>query len=167
MISILSTSYMRIKHLLFVVSFLFSLPVLSQETDSISHTYPILGYYRLGMTGEEFLSQMYKMQSETGLQDSISFQTQYLIDVNGINFDMDGGPASSCLDISATTCSLYKPDATPLYFAGGNLFPRWEIGFFYRQCLIINRLGCRALLHAGRISLARKPISHKSHVRHS
>ena len=122
MISILSTSYMRIKHLLFVVSFLFSLPVLSQETDSISHTYPILGYYRLGMTEEEFLSQMYKMQSETGLQDSISFQTQYLIDVNGINFDMDGGPASSCLDISATTCSLYKPDATPLYFAGGTYF---------------------------------------------
>ena len=122
MISILSTSYMRIKHRLFVVSFLFSLPVLSQETDSISHTYPILGYYRLGMTEEEFLSQMYKMQSETGLQDSISFQTQYLIDVNGINFDMDGGPASSCLDISATTCSLYKPDATPLYFAGGTYF---------------------------------------------
>ena len=53
MISILSTSYMRIKHLLFVVSFLFSLPVLSQETDSISHTYPILGYYRLGMTEEQ------------------------------------------------------------------------------------------------------------------
>ena len=48
--SILSTPYMRIKHLLFVASFLFSLPVLSQKTDSISHTYPILGYYRLGFT---------------------------------------------------------------------------------------------------------------------
>ena len=122
MISILSTSDMRIKHLLFVASFLFSLPVLSQKTDSISHTNPILGYYRLGMTGEEFLSQMYKMQSETELQDSISFQTQYLIDVNGINFDMEGGPASTCLDISATTYALYKSDATPLFFAGGTYF---------------------------------------------
>ena len=74
------------------------------------------------MTGEEFLSQMYKMQSETELQDSISFQTQYLIDVNGINFDMDGGPASTCLDISATTYTLYKSDATPLFFAGGTYF---------------------------------------------
>ena len=142
MISILSTSYMRIKHLLFVVSFLFSLPVLSQETDSISHTYPILGYYRLGMTEEEFLSQMYKMQSETGLQDSL-FRHQ---------------------------CNNLLPIQTRCHtaiFCRGYLFPRWEIGFFYRQCLIINRLGCRALLHAGRIFLARKPISHKSHVRHS
>jgi hypothetical protein len=122
MISMLSTSDMRIKHLLFVASFLFSLPILSQKTDSISHTNPTLGYYRLGMTGEEFLSQMYKMQSETELQDSISFQTQYLIDVNGINFDMDGGPASTCLDISATTYTLYKSDATPLFFAGGTYF---------------------------------------------
>ena len=122
MISILSTSDMRIKHLLFVASFLFSLPVLSQKTDSISHTNPIMGYYRLGMTGEEFLSQMYKMQSETELQDSISFQTQYLIDVNVINFDMEGGPASTCLDISATTYALYKSDATPLFFAGGTYF---------------------------------------------
>ena len=122
MISILSTSDMRIKHLLFVASFLFSLTVLSQKTDSISHTNPILGYYRLGMAGEEFLSQMYKMQSETELQDSISFQTQYLIDVNGINFDMEGGPASTCLDISATTYALYKSDATPLFFAGGTYF---------------------------------------------
>ena len=129
MISILSTSYMRIKHLLFVVSFLFSLPVLSQETDSISHTYPILGYYRLGMTEEEFLSQMFRHQ-----------------------------------------CNNLLPIQTRCHttiFRRGYLFPRWEIGFFYRQCLIINRLGCRALLHAGRISLARKPISHKSHVRHS
>ena len=122
MISILSTSYMRIKHLLFVVSFLFSLPVLSQETGSISHTNPILGYYRLGMTGEEFLSQMYKMQSETELQDSSSFQTQYLIDVNGINFDMEGGNASICSDINATTYALYETDATPLFFIGGTYF---------------------------------------------
>lgn len=122
MISILSTSDMRIKHLLFVVSFLFSLPVLSQKTDSISHTNPILGYYRLGMTGEEFLSQMYKMQSETELQDSSSFQTQYLIDVNGINFDMEGGNASICSDINATTYALYETDATPLFFIGGTYF---------------------------------------------
>ena len=122
MISILSTSDMRIKHLLFVASFLFSLPVLSQKTDSISHTNPILGYYRLGMTGEEFLSQMYKMQSETELQDSISFQTQYLIDVNGINFDMEGGNASICSDINATTYALYETDATPLFFIGGTYF---------------------------------------------
>lgn len=113
---------MRIKHLLFVVSFLFSLPVLSQETGSISHTNPILGYYRLGMTGEEFLSQMYKMQSETELQDSSSFQTQYLIDVNGINFDMEGGNASICSDINATTYALYETDATPLFFIGGTYF---------------------------------------------
>ena len=122
MISILSTSDMRIKHLLFVASFLFSLPVLSQKTDSISHTNPILGYYRLGMTGEEFLSQMYKMQSETELQDSSSFQTQYLIDVNGINFDMEGGNASICSDINATTYALYETDATPLFFIGGTYF---------------------------------------------
>ena len=113
---------MRIKHLLLVVSFLFSLPVLSQKTDSISHTNPILGYYRLGMTGEEFLSQMYKMQSETELQDSSSFQTQYLIDVNGINFDMEGGNASICSDINATTYALYETDATPLFFIGGTYF---------------------------------------------
>lgn len=107
---------------LFIVFSLFiALSVHSLETDTIPSQYPILGYYRLGMTYEGHYNQASKMKEECAMTDSIGI-TRHLILINGIKFDMDCTDVSSCLDICAMDLEKYSSHTSPMFFTGMSYF---------------------------------------------
>ena len=60
---------MSIKPILLAASMLCSLSVFSQESSVNSSDNSIFGYYHLGMTAEETVSQAYKVKEATEVSD--------------------------------------------------------------------------------------------------
>lgn len=112
---------MNMRCLLIVFSLFIALSVHSQETDTVTSQYPILGYYRLGMTYEDHYNRASKMKEECSMTDSIGI-TQHLILINGIKFDMDCTDVSSCLDICAMDLEKYSSNTSPMFFTGMSYF---------------------------------------------
>ena len=107
---------------LFIVFSLFiALSVHSQETDTIPSQYPILGYYRLGMTYDGHYNQASKMKEECSMKDSIGI-VRHLILINGIKFDMDCTDVSSCHDIGTMDFEQYSSNTSPIFFTGDSYF---------------------------------------------
>ena len=107
---------------LFIVFSLFiALSVHSQETDTIPSQYPILGYYRLGMTYEGHYNQASKMKEECAMTDSIGI-ARHLILINGVKFDMDCTDVSSCHDIGTMDFEQYSSNTSPIFFTGDSYF---------------------------------------------
>ena len=103
---------------LFIVFSLFiALSVHSQETDTIPSQYPILGYYRLGMTYEGHYNQASKMKEECAMTDSIGI-ARHLILINGVKFDMDCTDVSSWHDIGTMDFEQYSSNTSPIFFTG-------------------------------------------------
>ena len=107
--------------LLMVFSLFIALSVHSQKTDTIPSQYPILGYYRLGMTYEEHYNQASNMKEKCSMTDSIGI-AQHLILINGIKFDMDYTDVSSCHDIRAMDFEQYSCNDSPIFFTGESYF---------------------------------------------
>ena len=107
--------------LLIVFSLFIALSVYSQETETIPSQYPILGYYRLGMTYEEHYNQASNIKEKCSMTDSIGI-ARHLILINGIKFDMDCTDVSSCHDIRAMDFEQYSSNTSPIFFTGDSYF---------------------------------------------
>lgn len=104
-----------------VFSLFIALSVHSQKTDTIPSQYPILGYYRLGMTYEEHYNQASNMKEKCSMTDSIRI-VRHLILINGIKFDMDCTDVSSCHDIRAMDFKQYSSNDSLFSLQGSHIF---------------------------------------------
>lgn len=89
-------------------------------TPDTTSSYPILGYYRLGMTVDPFTSQGAKLREATEVPDATGVLPLYLMEIGGIAFDVDNKPGLT--DIDAQGYAEYSPETQPLYFTGGAQF---------------------------------------------
>lgn len=109
---------MNIKPIVLAISLLTSLSGYSQDAIPDSADNPILGYYHLGMTLEEAISQDDKIRKNTEVPNfSGSVLSQYLMEINGINFDVDR--AGTGAEIDHMGYENYGKETLPLYFTGG------------------------------------------------
>lgn len=110
---------MSIKPILLTASMLCSLSVFSQES-SVNSSNSILGYYHLGMTAEETALQGYKVKEATEVSDSTETLSQYLMDINGLSFDVSTAHTGYGIDYSAH--EKYTAGTLPLFFTGRTYF---------------------------------------------
>ncbi len=113
---------MNIKLIVLAISLLFSLSSYSQDSAPDSTDNPILGYYHLGMSYEEHFNQASKMKAATEKTNPNNSPSQYLIGIDGINFNAASTDASSCLDISGFDYANYSKETLPIYFTGKSYF---------------------------------------------
>lgn len=111
---------MSIKPILLAASMLCSLSVFSQEPSVNSSDNPILGYYHLGMTAEETASQAYKVKEATEVSDPTETMSQYLMDINGVSFDVSTAHVGYGIDYS--DYEKYTSAYLPLFFTGRTYF---------------------------------------------
>lgn len=107
---------MNIKLIVLAISLLCPLQGYSQDAATDSTDNPILGYYHLGMSLEDAISQDDKIRKNTEVPD-FSGSVQYLMEINGINFDVDGAGFGAEIDYMGY--KNYGEGTQPLYFTGG------------------------------------------------
>lgn len=103
---------------LFLLSVLFSCTAFAQEDTANKPQEPILGYYHLGMSFDEYCSQAQKMKEATEVTDSTTMMSKYLISISGIAFDVSNlgfGVGIGILDYNN-----YTKDTLPLFFTGSD-----------------------------------------------
>lgn len=110
---------MSIKPILLAASMLCSLSVFSQES-SVNSSNSILGYYHLGMTAEETALQGYKVKEATEVSDSTETLSQYLMNINGVSFDVSTAHVGYGIDYS--DYEKYTSEYLPLFFTGRTYF---------------------------------------------
>lgn len=113
---------MNIKLIILAISLLSSLSCYSQAVIPDSTDKPILGYYHLGMSYEEHFNQASKMKETTEITNPNNSLSQYLIGIDGINFNAANTDVSSCLDISEYDYANYSKETLPIYFTGKSYF---------------------------------------------
>ncbi|ELX66124.1 hypothetical protein HMPREF0662_02621 [Prevotella nigrescens F0103] len=111
---------MNIKPFLLAASMLCSLAVFSQVPSVYSSDNSILGYYHLGMTAEETASQGYKVKEATEVSGSTETLSQYLMDINGVPFDVSTAHIGYGIDYSGY--EKYTSEYLPLFFTGRTYF---------------------------------------------
>lgn len=105
------------RYSLFLLLVLFSCATFAQENTADAHQEPILGYYHLGMDFDECWAANNKIKEATEIPDSTyGAQSQYLLSINGIAFNVDGIGIGS--DIDDMEYGNYTKGTTPLYFTG-------------------------------------------------
>lgn len=111
---------MSIKPILLAASMLCSLSVFSQESSVNSSDNSIFGYYHLGMTAEETVSQAYKVKEATEVSDPTETMSQYLMDINGVSFDVSTAHVGYGIDYA--DYEKYTSAYLPLFFTGRTYF---------------------------------------------